>query len=318
MTTDHRGAPPAARARPIDRVPVRLTLFACGLVLALAAGFGAGQLAGPATNATAGEAGHTRQDEDAHEGSDDGHNHGGTPSVRTDVGGLAVSAGGYTLVPESTTFPAAGASELRFRIDGPDRRPVTDFAIAHDKPLHLIVVRRDLTGYQHLHPTVAPDGTWRVPLTLARPGSWRAYADFAAVGANGAQTPVTLGVDLTVSGDYQPAPLPAVARESTVEGLSATYEGPPQGGACTPLLFRVYGPDGSPVTDLERYLGAYGHLVVLREGDLGYVHVHPEEELSGGAVKFWLAAPNPGRYRMFFDFQRGGTVHTAEYTLAVS
>jgi hypothetical protein len=83
-------------------------------------------------------------------------------------------------------------------------------------------------------------------------------------------------------------------------------------------MFRVYGADGSPLTDLERYLGAYGHLVVLREGDLGYVHVHPEDQLSGGAVKFWLAAPSPGRYRMFLDFQRAGTVHTAAYTLVVA
>jgi len=57
---------------------------------------------------------------------------------------------------------------------------------------------------------------------------------------------------------------------------------------------------------------------VVREGDLGYVHVHPEPDLLGGAVKFWLAAPSPGSYRMFFDFQRGGRVHTAEYTLVVT
>jgi hypothetical protein len=71
------------------------------------------------------------------------------------------------------------------------------------------------------------------------------------------------------------------------------------------------------VTDLQRYLGTYGHLVVLREGDLGYVHVHPEERLLGGAVKFWLTAASPGRYRMFFDFQVGGRVHSAEFTLVV-
>ena len=68
---------------------------------------------------------------------------------------------------------------------------------------------------------------------------------------------------------------------------------------------------------LEPYLGAYGHLVVLREGDLGYVHVHPETELVDGKVKFWLAAPRPGRYRMFFDFQVAGQVHTAAWTAVV-
>jgi hypothetical protein len=70
--------------------------------------------------------------------------------------------------------------------------------------------------------------------------------------------------------------------------------------------------------NLERYLGAYGHLVALREGDLGYVHVHPEDQLFRGAAKFWLAAPSPGRYRMFFDFQVGGKARTATYTIVVS
>jgi hypothetical protein len=57
---------------------------------------------------------------------------------------------------------------------------------------------------------------------------------------------------------------------------------------------------------------------VVREGDLGYVHVHPEAELVDGAVKFWLTAPSAGRYRGFFDFQVAGEVHTAEYTLDVA
>jgi hypothetical protein len=58
-------------------------------------------------------------------------------------------------------------------------------------------------------------------------------------------------------------------------------------------------------------------LVVLREGDVGYVHVHPEEQVVDGKVKFWLAAPGPGRYRMFFDFQVAGKVHTAGWTAIV-
>jgi hypothetical protein len=69
---------------------------------------------------------------------------------------------------------------------------------------------------------------------------------------------------------------------------------------------------------VQPYLGSFGHLVILRSGDLLYVHVHPEPQLANGAVKFWTAAPSPGRYRMFFDFQVDGRVRTAEYTLVVS
>jgi hypothetical protein len=91
-----------------------------------------------------------------------------------------------------------------------------------------------------------------------------------------------------------------------------TYEGTPVVGATSPMLFRV------SAGALEPYLGSFGHLVVLREGDLGYVHVHPEPQLSGGAVKFWLSAPSPGTYRMYFDYQVSGKVSTAEFTLKVA
>jgi hypothetical protein len=87
-------------------------------------------------------------------------------------------------------------------------------------------------------------------------------------------------------------------------------------GATQPLQFRVF-RDGNPVTDLEPYLGSYGHLVVLRQGDLGYLHVHPDEQRTPGTVKFWMAAPSTGTYRAFFDFQVAGTVHTAEFTVRV-
>nr|BFE76758.1 hypothetical protein GCM10020092_100590 [Actinoplanes digitatis] len=78
----------------------------------------------------------------------------------------------------------------------------------------------------------------------------------------------------------------------------------------------VTGPGGGAAA-LEPYLGAFGHLVVFREGDVGYVHVHPEPRLVDGAVRFWLTAPGPGRYRMFFDFQVAGRVHTAAFTTVV-
>ena len=82
-------------------------------------------------------------------------------------------------------------------------------------------------------------------------------------------------------------------------------------GVTLPLLFRV-SRDGTPAADLQPYLGSFGHLVILRQGDLAYVHVHPEPQLVGGAVKMWLSAPSPGTYRMFFDFKAAGTVQTEE------
>jgi hypothetical protein len=309
-----------SRATPPDRATLRPAAIVGVLLVALIAGFGLGWAAdvsrlaanAPNSSGSAGAAGHAHAP-----GTASDHPHGAAASADSRVGGLAVSSGGYTFALASTTMTAGTPTPFRFRIDGPDRRPVTAFAVAGDKLMHLIVVRRDLTGYQHLHPTMSGDGTWHVELALPAPGIWRLYADFLTVTAAGAQMALTLGADLTVAGEYAPVPVPAAARQSTVDGYTVRYEGTPHVGATQPLVFRVF-KAGTPVPDLERYLGAYGHLVALREGDLAYIHVHPEDRLFRGAAKLWLSAPSKGRYRMFFEFQVGGTVYIAPYTVVVS
>ncbi|NED54923.1 hypothetical protein G3I24_29055 [Micromonospora aurantiaca] len=230
--------------------------------------------------------------------------------------GLSITSAGYTLVP-STELVAGRAGELRFQIRDDQRRAVTRFAVVHDKPMHVIMVRRDLSGYRHLHPTMAADGTWSVPITVPEAGPWRMYADFTAVADDGRQVAVVLGADLTASGAYRPRPLPAAATSATVDGFTVGYAGTPEVGKSVPLRFQVTGADGAAAV-LEPYLGAYGHLVALREGDLGYLHVHPEPVRDGDDVTFWLTAPGPGSYRMFLDFQVGGVVRTAEFTLTVA
>jgi hypothetical protein len=82
------------------------------------------------------------------------------------------------------------------------------------------------------------------------------------------------------------------------------------------MLMAVVGADHKVAT-LEPYLGAFGHLVVMRRGDLAYVHVHPETQLVAGQVRFWLAMPSAGTYRLFFDFQVAGKVHTAAWTTVI-
>ncbi|MEV7330980.1 hypothetical protein [Micromonospora sp. NPDC093244] len=301
-----------------DRSTLRLALVVGGLVLAVLLGFGLGRMNTGTT--TTGVGGPSLAAEHTDPPGTAPHNHGsvvggGDQGAGVEPGGLSVSAAGYTLAPVATEFPSGRAGQFRFQVRDAQRQPVTRFAVVHDKPMHLIVVRRDLTGYQHLHPSMASDGTWSMPLTLDGAGVWRAYADFTVVADNGDQTAVTLGVDLAAPGGYQPRPLPEAATSTTVDGFTVGYQGTAQVGATVPLTFRIDGAAGA--TPLERYLGAYGHLVALREGDLAYLHVHPEPELVDGQVRFWLTVPGPGRYRLFLDFQTDAKVHTAEFTLAV-
>lgn len=283
--------------------PVRLGIFSLGLAAAFGAALGAGHLAGPVG---AEEKPHT-----AH-GMDHGSTgHGGHEAGDGLPGGLLVSDRGYTL-----TTVAAPKDTFAFRILGPDGRAVTAFDTRHDKRMHLIVVRRDLSGFRHVHPAMDADGTWRVASPLSGPGTYRAFADFKPVGAD----PLTLGIDTAVAGDATIRPLPAPAGTATVDGYTVTLRGSLTAGRTSRLDLTI-SRDGRPVTDLQPYLGAYGHLVALRQGDLAYLHVHPDGEPGDGrtkpgpAITFYAEAPSAGTYRLYLDFQHDGAVHTAEFTV---
>ncbi|MFI7551557.1 copper resistance protein CopC [Micromonospora sediminimaris] len=305
----------------------RLALLVGGLVLTLLAGFALGRIgtdddptytAQPPGTAPGGGGRDAAQAVSA----GDGHQHGPGTGPHTHPGdgqdqatGTTVSVAGYTLKPVLRSQAAGATSDYRFRVVGVDGQPVTRFAVVHDKPLHMIVVGRDLGGYQHLHPTMADDGTWSVPLKITRPGGYRIYADFTVTTADGKGLPLVLGVDHEVPGNYQPAGLPPPQPQTTTGPYTVSLAGAPTIGMTVPLTLRVDNDGADGPAPLERYLGAYGHLVVVREGDLGFLHVHPEPELVDGAVKFWLTAPSAGRYRAFFDFQVDGKVHTAAFTI---
>ncbi|MEU0270025.1 hypothetical protein [Nocardioides sp. NPDC006303] len=230
--------------------------------------------------------------------------------------GLNVSQAGYTLDLVEDRPQRSASAALRFRILGADHEPVTRFETAHGKLLHLIVVRRDLATYEHLHPVMASDGTWSVTADLAAAGTYRVFADFRpATEAEG----LTLGQDLFVVGPYEPQALPPVATTSTVSPYAVNLDGHLVAGQTSRLTLTVT-RDGEPVTDLEPYLEAYGHLVALRDGDLAYLHVHPEGAPGDGRtdpgpeITFSAEVPSAGTYRLFLDFKHAGEVRTAAFT----
>jgi hypothetical protein len=290
-------------------VALKLGGFAGALALAFGGAFALGNTADPV--AAADEPQHVAPA--SHEAAG-GHDETGGSAPP----GLAVSEAGYTLVPATASFAAPGTHPFRFVVTAPDGKPLTAYQRTHEKDLHLIAVRRDLSGFRHVHPTLGPDGSWSIPLELGTAGTWRVFADFtpAALGRT-----ITLGTDVTVAGRFDPVPLPAVSTVAAVDGYEVTLGGSPVAGQESELTFTVR-RDGRPVADLEPYLGAYGHLVSLRTGDLAFLHNHPGEEAKPGAkggpeVRFSTTFPTTGTYRLYLDFQHAGSVRTAEFTVTV-
>ncbi|MFI9505185.1 hypothetical protein [Nocardia sp. NPDC052566] len=260
-------------------------------------------------------AGHEAQaaGEHAGHGAHAGHGDAGVP------GGLQITQDGYTLALERSIVDA-GEIDFRFQIVGPDGQAVTEYEPLHDRELHLIVAQRELTGFWHVHPVRDADGTWSVRLNLPAAGAYRVFTDIAprALGRT-----ITLGADLAIAGAYRPQPTPEPARAAEVDGYEVALQGDlvPGEGQMITLTVRK---DGAEVTDLQPYLAAFGHLVVLRAGDLAYVHVHPNGEPGDGVtapgpdITFHTVVPGPGTYRLFLDFKHGDVVRTAAFTLPTS
>ncbi|MFE9839228.1 hypothetical protein ACFYP4_29440 [Streptomyces sp. NPDC005551] len=291
-------------------------LYGAALAVAFTGAYGMGAAAGPLTGeaATAPHAAHREGD---------GRNHEGRPTGQTPPlpGGLQISQDGYTLDLLTPRLTAGRTTVVRFAVKDEAGRAVTGYTTAHDRELHLIVASRDLNTYRHLHPTRAADGTWSTPVDLPAAGDYRVFADFTPAGRGAG--PLTLGADLAAAGSYLPQELPPQKATAEVDGYTVTLDGGLTAGRTTGLALSV-AKDGKPVTDLEPYLGAYGHLVALRAGDLAHLHVHPEGEPGDGTtepgpgISFMATAPTDGTYRLFLDFKHRGTVRTAAFTLSTT
>ena len=292
--------------------PIKVAAFVTALAAVFALALGAGTWFGPDAAPTAAAAHETH-------GSSDSDTTQPASADPADIpGGLMISQDGYSLALAKPAATASADVPVRFTIIGPDGAPVTAYEVEHEKQLHLIAVRRDFTGFQHVHPEFSPDGTWSTDLDLT-PGQWRLFADFKATGADA----LTLGADLAVAGAYQAAEHVGETRTAEVDGYTVTLDGDLSAGADAKLTLAVE-RNGAPVTDLEPYLGAYGHLVALRSGDLAYLHVHPDGAPGDGTTKpgpdvvFYAAVPSAGIYHLYLDFKHRGVVRTAAFTVTTT
>jgi hypothetical protein len=250
------------------------------------------------------------------------------------VPGNPLGTANYRLRVEATPRVIKPGQKTRFRFHVEDpltRARVTDYAIVHDMPYHLFVLSRDLTEFMHVHPERDADGVFAIDITLARPGHYVLISDFFPVGGSGQvlTTPiVTAGYD----GDITAA-IPTLAVDSSWSkreaGVAVDLRMSQNALVASEDLDLPFhfsdAVTGAPVKDLERYLGAFAHALIVNEELTEYIHAHPEELLEGTTVQsgggpevvFHSLFPKGGRYRAWIQFQRGGKLSTVVFTFRV-
>jgi hypothetical protein len=237
---------------------------------------------------------------------------------------------------------------LRFKIFHPGTgEPIKKFEVVHERQYHLFVISQDMEYFQHIHPEEQPDGTWTIDLTLPRAGYYKVLSDFLPSGGASqfiARPLITAGYGGDLAADAAHL-VPDTVLTKTVDDMTATVSYDPPAfvvGLYGHLTFHLSDTaTGRPITDLQTYLGAFGHTLIMSEDMVDYVHSHPLdilampdddggppqflippgadlERLRGGPeVTFEGLMPKPGSYRAFTQFRRHDKLHTFAFTFNV-
>jgi len=279
------------------RVPVRLALLALVAVSAAACSDSTADTTPtePPSATTA------PVKDDSH---DDGHDHG----AMTAGLGTSPSADGFTLSVSVFDPAAVGSQDFSFVITDDTGATVTDFEEHHEKQMHMIVVKHDLTGYQHLHPEMDAAGVWSVPVDFAEAGFYHVVTDFVSQGKA-----VVLGTDVQVaSGAMEMASFSVESRTAVSGPYTAVLTGDSAHEA-TSVLKVAFTKDGTPVETVNPYLGANAHMVAINPTNLGYTHMHPNDGFPGGVMTFTVPAMDHAFYKVFLQADFDGELRLFEF-----
>lgn len=266
----------------------RLAFVTVAAAIAVAAG--CGRNAPPTVKQTDEHAAHKQPE----------HQHGAMPES------LAAS---LVLTADPVKPTASQPAKLRLMLHDATGKMLKDFEPTHEKLAHLIIVRHELDEFAHLHPSVDAEGNLSVDHTFPVGGKYHFFLDYKAAG----KSPATAQTTIEVEGE-SPAGVPlSLDVPGTVkgDGYAATVSFNSAADKSRVMTFKIHDQEDNEVKDLEPYLGAMGHLVVLSSDAKNYVHAHPlTDAANGGTVEFEIHFPGPGLYKSWGQFQRNGRVFT--------
>lgn len=219
----------------------------------------------------------------------------------------------------SDSKPQAGANTtVSVQIEDKQGKPVQKFDLNHEKMMHLIIVSKDLSYFDHIHPEYKGDGRFEIGTQFPAGGDYKLFADYLPSG--GAAT--TKSEWVSAEGKAaSTAPIAADAKlVKSVNGkeVTLTYDRL-AAGTDIQLNFRLADEKTKqPITDLQPYLGAVGHVVILSADAEQYLHVHPtDEKAKGPDAKFQTRFPKSGLYKIWGQFQQNGQTFVVPFVVNV-
>jgi hypothetical protein len=213
--------------------------------------------------------------------------------------------------------PTLNGVRLRLAVAHPRTGAIVrKFSIVHERPLHLFVIGESLEFFTHDHPVQQPDGVFMLDVRLPRPGPYMAIAEFLPDGGS----PQMFQQAFTTGEAFARPVMPAVDLDPKIAGGVRVIVDASKlrGGDTRTLTFRLEdAASGAPIGDLEPYLGASAHMLMIPVDLTEAIHGHPVEDARGPTVAFSPLVPCAGRYKAWIQFQRAGQVSTVAFVIEV-
>jgi Cu+-exporting ATPase len=243
------------------------------------------------------------------------HGHGGAASHGSDSSTTTVIS---NAVWSTKNLQAGKEAEIRIHIQDEKGKGIEKFDFNHEKLLHLIVVSKDLSYFNHIHPEYKGKGEFAITTSFPAGGEYKLIADYVPTGGSKTTQTEWIKVEGTAAA---PVPIkPDQGHSNIVDGVEVTLQNNhPEAGKDFALDFTLAdAATNAPITDLQPYLGAVGHVVILSEDTDHYLHVHPvDEKAKGPDAQFMTSFPDKGTYKIWAQFQRNGHVFTVPFVVAV-
>ena len=213
--------------------------------------------------------------------------------------------------------PIVGGARMRLTVkDAKSGATVRRFSIVHERPMHLFVVSQGLDHFAHDHPVQQADGVFVLDVALPRPGPYMAIAEFLPLDGS----PQIFQQVFTTGDPFgTPATPPVETAPQVVDGLRISIDASTlQSGQASTIRFRIDdAASGAAVTDLEPYLGASAHVLIVPADLTEAIHGHPDEGMRGPDLSVDAVIPRPGRHKLWLQVQRTGRVVTTSFTIDV-
>jgi plastocyanin len=200
-------------------------------------------------------------------------------------------------------------------------KSIAKFDTFQEKLMHLIIVSDDLSHFDHIHPTYQGNGRFVVQANFPKPGKYSLFSDYKPAG-KAEQVSV---LSTQIPGKTTPPPAPSDRLKLVVGNTQATLQIEPQtvtAGQMVNLNFNLVDTGtNQPIADLQPYLGERGHMVIVRQANTitraNYIHAHAMPDTGDGKIQFMTSFPQPGKYKLWGQFSRGGKIVVADFWVSV-